>query len=105
MTRTARSSGLNHEGIFYDPEALVEPIRMTRTLMRISGFESGDPYTFIECVQTIYPIDGRATPVVAGKVIPFKVPNMYDRPWAKLWEEYHEKGMQRPPEKELFKFD
>ena len=31
--------GLNHEGIFYDPEALVEPIRMTRMLERISGFE------------------------------------------------------------------
>ena len=31
--------GLDHEGIFYDPEALVEPIRMTRTLERISGFE------------------------------------------------------------------
>ena len=34
--------GLNHEGVFYDPEALVEPIRMTRMLERISGFEEGD---------------------------------------------------------------
>ena len=91
--------GLDHEGIFYDPEALVEPIRMTRTLMRTSGFETGDPYTFIECVQTIYPVDGRARPVVSGSVIPFKVPNMYGRPWAQIWEEYHEKGMQRPAEK------
>ena len=30
---------------------------------------------------------------------------MYGRPWAKLWEEYHEKGMQRPPEKELLTFE
>jgi hypothetical protein len=30
---------------------------------------------------------------------------MYGRPWAKIWEEYHEKGMKRPPEKELIKFD
>ncbi len=35
--------GLNHEGIFYDPEALVEPIRMIRNLERISGFDDGDP--------------------------------------------------------------
>jgi hypothetical protein len=97
--------GLNHEGIFYDPEALVEPIRMIRILERISGFEEGDPYTVIECVQTIYPVDGRATPVVAGKVIPYKVPDMYGRPWAKLWEEYHEKGMKRPEEKPLITFD
>jgi hypothetical protein len=96
--------GLNHEGIFYDPDALVEPIRMIRMLERNSGFETGEPYTFIECVQTIFPIDGRAKPVVAGTVIPHKVPNMYDRPWAKIWEEYHEKGMQRPPEKELISF-
>jgi hypothetical protein len=100
-----RFLGLDHEGIFYDPEALVEPIRMTRTLERISGFETGSPYEFIECVQTIYPINGVATPVVSGRVIEYKVPNMFGRPWAKLWEEYHEKGMQRPEEKPLITFD
>ena len=97
--------GLDHEGIFYDPEALVEPIRMTRTLMRTSGFEDGDPYTFIECNPTIYPIDGKVTPVSPGSVIRYKVPDMFGRPWAKIWEEYHEKGMQRPQEKDIFKFD
>jgi hypothetical protein len=97
--------GLDHEGIFYDPEALVEPIRMARTLERISGFEAGEPYTFIECVQTIFPVNGLARPAVAGTEIPYKVPDMYGRPWAKLWEEYHEKGMERPAEKELLKFD
>ena len=96
--------GLNHEGIFYDTEALVAPIRMIRTLERTSGFESGEPYTFIECVQTIFPVEGRAKPVVAGTVIPFKVPDMYGRPWAKIWAEYHEKGMQRPKEKEISPF-
>src|SRR6185369_14624229 len=39
---TGKFIGLNHEGIFYDPEALVEPIRMTRMLERISGFEEGE---------------------------------------------------------------
>jgi hypothetical protein len=78
---------------------------MTRTLERISGFETGEPYTFIECIQTIYPIDGRAKPVIPGTVIPYKVPNMFDRPWATIWEEYHENGMQRPAEKELLSFD
>ncbi|HZL96035.1 MAG TPA: hypothetical protein VFB99_20425, partial [Vicinamibacterales bacterium] len=96
--------GLNHEGIFYDPEALVEPIRVIRTLERTSGFEAGEPYTFIECVQTIFPVDGRAKPVIAGTVIPFKVPDMYGRPWAKIWEEYHEKGMQRSEEKVISPF-
>ena len=44
--------------------------------------------------------------MVAGTVIPYKVPDMFDRPWARLWEEYHEKGMTRPerpdPAKLLF---
>jgi hypothetical protein len=97
--------GLDHEGIFYDSEALVEPIRMTRTLMRISGFEDGDPYTFIECNQTIYSIDGKTTPVSPGTVIRYKQPDMFGRPWARIWEEYYEKGMKRPPEKDIFSFD
>ena len=36
--------GLNHEAIFYDPEALVEPIRMVRNLDKPSGFDEGDPF-------------------------------------------------------------
>jgi hypothetical protein len=96
--------GLDHEGVFYDPEALAEPIRMTRTLERISGFDEGEPFTFIECLQTIYPINGKATPVVAGKKIEFQVPDWYGRPWGKIWEENFEKGMKRPQEKELITF-
>jgi hypothetical protein len=97
--------GLTHEGIFYDPDALVEPIRMVRHLERQSGFEDGDPYTFIECVPTIYPVDGVATPVSPGAVVQYKVPDMQGRPWARIWEEYHEKGMKRPQEKDIFTFD
>ena len=98
-------AGLNHEGIFYDPEALVQPIRMLRTLERTSGFAEGDPYTFIECVPTIYPLDGRATPVSPGTVIPYKVPDMFGRPWAQIWEEHHERGMERPRSDDVFRFD
>jgi hypothetical protein len=94
--KDGKFAGLDHEGIFYDPEALVEPIRMTRTLMKASGFEEGDPFNFIECVPTIFPIDGKARPVVAGTVFPYKVPDVYGRPWAQIWEEYYEKGMSRP---------
>jgi len=96
--------GLNHEGVFYDPEALVEPIRMIRHLEKASGFEEGDPYTFIECVPSIFPINGVATRAAPGKVIQYEVPDMYGRPWAKLWEEHHEKGMKRPQGKDVFDF-
>ena len=36
--------GLNHEAIFYDPEALVEPVRIVRNFVKTSGFDEGDPY-------------------------------------------------------------
>jgi hypothetical protein len=97
--------GLTHEAIFYDPEALVEPVRIVRKLLKASGFEEGDPQVFIECTQTIFPIDGTATPVSPGEVIRFEVPDMLGRPWAKIWEQYWEKGMERPKEKDVFSFD
>ena len=47
-------------------------------------------------MPTIYPVNGRATPVAPGKVIEYEVPDMYGRPWAQIWEKYCEQGMQRP---------
>jgi hypothetical protein len=96
--------GLNQEGIFYDPEALVQPIRIVRNLDRISGFEEGDPYQFIECVPSIFPVNGRPTPVSPGTTFEYEVPDIYGRPWAQIYEKYHEQGMKRPEEDDLFDF-
>jgi hypothetical protein len=99
-------TGLNHEAIFYDPEALVEPVRIIRHFEKTGSYREAEPYVFIECLQTIYPIEGRATPVSPGQVIEYEVPDMYGRPWAKIWEEYFEQGMQRPDESDdIFSFD
>ena len=97
--------GLNHESIFYDPEALVEPVRIVRNFVKQGEFVDSTPYVFIECVQTIFPIDGRATPVAPGNIIEYKVPDMYSRPWGEIWEENFEQNMQRPEEEDIFSFD
>jgi len=97
--------GLNHEAIFYDPDALVEPIRIVRNYLKTSGFEQGDPYVFIECIPTIFPVNGRAMPVSPGTTIQLKVPDLYGRPWAQMWEQYDEQGMQKPQEKDIFSFE
>jgi hypothetical protein len=89
-------TALNHESIFYDPEALVEPIRIVRNLQKLSSLREGDPYTYIECVQTIFPVDGVATPLSPGAEFNYRVFDMYGRPWAEIWEHYHEEGMQKP---------
>jgi hypothetical protein len=97
--------GLNHEGIFYDPDALVEPVRMVRNIEWIGDVDESDPYIFIECVPSIYPVSGRARPIAPGTVIEYKVPDMYNRPWAEIWEEFHEEGMQRPEDEDIFSFE
>ena len=97
--------GLNHEAIFYDPEALVEPVRIIRDYVKLSDFDEGDPYVFIECTQTIFPIDGIATPVAPGAVFEYQMPDMLGRPWAHIWERYWEEGMEKPEEEDIFSFE
>jgi hypothetical protein len=97
--------GLNHEAIFYDPEALVEPVRIIRNHVKISELNEGQPYVFIECIPTIFPVKGRSTPVSPGNVIEYEIPDMYGRPWAQMWEKYDEEGMEKPVNEDIFKFD
>jgi len=98
--------GVEHESIFYDPEALVQPVRMVRFYEKMGDLNKVDPYVFIECVQTIYPVAGRATPLTPGATYEAEVLDMFGRPWAHIWEKYWETGMKRPEEGEgLFGFD
>ena len=96
--------GLNHEAIFYDPEALVEPVRIVRNYVKTTGFEEGDPYVFVECLQTIFPVDGVATPMSPGTTFDYRMLDMYGRPWAQIWEQFEE-GMEKPEEEDIFTFD
>ena len=80
-------------------------MRIIRNIVRQSGFEEGDPQPFIECLQTIYPIEGVSTPVSPGDVIELEVPDMYGRPWAHIWEQYWEAGMEQSQEDDIFSFE
>jgi hypothetical protein len=96
--------GLRHESIFYDPEALVQPVRIVRSFVKAGDFDQGAPFVYTECLQTIYPIKGVATPVAPPGTIQMDVLDMYARPWAQVWEKYWEAGMERPEEKDIFEF-
>jgi hypothetical protein len=96
--------GINHEAIFYDPESLVEPVRIVRNFAKQGEFDEVDPVVFIECTQSIFPIDGRATPVSPGQVIEYTVPDMLGRPWAKIWEQF-EQDMEKPKQQDIFSFE
>jgi len=98
--------GLNHEAIFYDPEVWVEPVRVVRNYVKQNEFDDPDatPYVFVECIQTIFPIDGYATPVSHGDVIEYEIPDMYGRPWAEIWDKNFEQDMEKPEEEDIFSF-
>jgi hypothetical protein len=98
--------GLHHEAVLYDPEALVDPIRIVHRMDKRADFAdpSVDPIAFTECIQTIYPVKGTATPLTPGRVIEFEVPDMYGRPWAQAWEKYWEQDMNKGPKEDLFDF-
>lgn len=101
--------GLNHESIFYDEEALAEPIRIVRNLNKINNYtdENAVPLAFIECQQTIFNIDGVNTPMSPGAIIEYELPDMYGRPWDAIWQKYFEQGMSRPQDsqEDLFNFE
>jgi hypothetical protein len=96
--------GLEHEAVFYDPEGLVQPIRSVRFLPRQGDFNDVPPNNLTQCNQTLFSINGRATPVVPGAVLQYRVEDLYGRPWAAVWEEYFEQKMQRPKGEDLFDF-
>jgi hypothetical protein len=87
-----------------DADALVEPIRIVRNFQKLGSIRTQTPYVYIECVQTIFPVNGRATPLTPGSRFDYEVPDIYGRPWAKTWEEYYEKGMKKPEDPDFFTF-
>jgi len=99
-------TGLSHEAILYDPEALVQPIRILERMDKRADFADADvnPIVFTECIQTIYPVKGTPTNETPGRTIEFEVPDMYGRPWAQAWEKYWEQGMKKPDGEDLFDF-
>jgi hypothetical protein len=86
--------GIDHEAIWYDPQALAQPVRLTERYLRIAGPD--DPkarYTFIECLSNIQNVDGRPKQLTKGE--PGYV-DYYGRPWAQNWEQWFEKGWDKP---------
>jgi len=98
-------TGLEHEIVLYDDEALVEPVRIVHDLDRQGELNDGEPFEIIECVASIFPVDGQAMPLAPGQTFEYTVPDMFGRPWAQIWERYHEEGMARPEPPDIFSFN
>jgi hypothetical protein len=101
---TGALAGIEHEIVFYDAEALVEPLRLVQVHIKTGNLRDVNPFIYTRCLQTIFPVEGRPKPFVPGSTVPYTVPNMSGRPWAEIWERYFERGMARPEEKPLLEF-
>ncbi len=86
--------GLDHEAIFYDPEAFVAPLRASYRFARRATPDDPDMrYTYIECLSNIKNTDGRPTQLTDSDP---RFVDYYGRPWAKNWEKYFEAGWDKP---------
>lgn len=97
--------GLKHEVVLYDEEALVQPVRIVHLMDRLGALNDDDPFPMIECVPSAFPVDGQTTPMSPGQTFEYTLPDIFGRPWAQIWERYHEQGMDRPEEDDIFSFD
>ena len=97
-------AGIEHEIVFYDPEAMAEPLRLIQVHIKTGELDEVDPFIYGRCIQTIFPVNGRPQPLSPGVTIEYTVPDMYGRPWAQIWERYFEEGMERPEDKSMFEF-
>jgi hypothetical protein len=90
--------GLDHELIFYDPIALVAPVRLTYRYVRQATLESNQRRTFVGCLSNIRNVAGRPQQLTEADP---RFIDYYGRPWAKNWEKYFEVGWDKPEEAEL----
>jgi hypothetical protein len=104
-TRDAERN-IHLEITIYDPLAFVAPLRLEAIYSYLDGPESEMRYQWKECQQSLWNVNGRLQPVAPGTVIEYRIPDWYDRPWARIWEEHFEEGMQRPAADEaIFEFE
>ena len=97
--------GIKHEAVLYDEDALAQPVRIVQLWDKLGRLNENDPFVYMECIPHIFPIDGIATPVSPGASFRYEYLDMYGRPWAQIWERYHENGMQRPEAEDIFNFE
>jgi hypothetical protein len=97
-------AGIEHEIVFYDAQALAQPLRLIQVHIKTGELAEVDPFIYARCIQTIFPVNGRPLPLSPGATIDYTVPDMYGRPWAQIWERYFEQGMQRPVDDSIFDF-
>ena len=89
-----RFVGLDHEAIWYDPDSLVQPVRLTERYLRIAPPDSPQArFTYIECLSNIKNVNGRPKQLTKADA---DYVDYYGRPWSQNWQRWFEKGWDVP---------
>jgi hypothetical protein len=96
--------GIKHEIVLYDEDAFVDPVRIVQSWDKIGGLDENEPFPMMECIPQIFPVTGVARPVSPGTKFEYEYPDIFGRPWARIWETYHERDMARPAPEDIFSF-
>jgi hypothetical protein len=101
-----QDGNIHLEVTLYDPAAFVAPLHLEAIYTYLEGPASDMRYQWKECQQSLWNVGGRLQPVAPGTVIQYRIPDWFDRPWARIWEEHFEDGMQRPEaDEDIFQFE
>ena len=73
-------------------------------LDKLGDLNENDPFVIMECIPQIFPVNGDTTPMSPGTTFEYTFLDIFGRPWAQIWERYHEKGMERPEGEDIFSF-
>jgi len=85
---------IDHEAVFYDPEALLKPVVLKERYLRRADAGAPDRRVrFYACLSNIRNVNGLPTQLT--NVSPEYV-DYFGRPWAQVWEKYFEKGWDKP---------
>jgi hypothetical protein len=88
--------GLQHEAIFYDPEAFAAPLHLTMRFNRAANLDNATRrHTYIECLSNIRNVNGKPQQTTESDP---RFIDYYGRPWAKNWEKNFEVGWDKPNE-------
>ena len=86
--------GLDHEAVFYDPDAFIAPLHLTMRFLRQAALDNpARRYTYIECLSNLRNVEGRPVQLSPDSD---RFVDYYGRPWAKDWEKYFEVGWEKP---------
>jgi hypothetical protein len=99
VTDASGKLALDHEVVFYDPVAFVEPLHATYRYVRQEGLDNPERrYTYLSCLSNLRNRNGIPTQLTIGDP---EFIDYYGRPWAQNWEKYFEVGWDKPEENEL----